>query len=246
MDRDEVKLKRMRDGAKIAVNIYRKVLDKIEPGISTLELDAYAEALCKKENVKPAFKGYQDFPNVLCVGPNDTVVHGIPNDTPLESGDIISVDFGIIYKEVYLDMARTVGVGNISLEAQEFIDTVERSLEEACKQAIPGNTIGDIGYAIQHTVEPEGYSVVREMVGHGLGYDLHEDPAIPGYGRKKSGPELHDGQTIAIESIINQGSNVISTSQKDGWTTRTNDGKLSALFENTVIVSENPEILTPI
>ena len=143
-------------------------------------------------------------------------------------------------------MARTVPVGNISESAQAFIDTVEEALKNACAKAKIGNTIGDIGHAIQTTVEEKGYSVVKEMVGHGIGYKLHEDPMIPGYGDKGAGEALSDGQTIAIEAIINEGSSKIHISEKDKWTSRTKDGKLSALFENTVLVSTENEVLTPL
>ncbi|MBN2100869.1 type I methionyl aminopeptidase [Candidatus Dojkabacteria bacterium] len=244
--KDEEKIKKMREGGRIAASILRKVLVSVKPGVTTQELDKYAEDLCHKEGVLPAFKGYQDFPATLCVGPNDTVVHGIPGTTGLKEGDIVSIDFGIKYEGVYLDMARTVGVGKISSNAEKFIETVGKALENAIEEAKPGNTVGDIGYEIQSTVEEQGYSVVREMVGHGVGYKLHEEPMIPGYGNPGEGEALYEGQTLAIEAIVNQGSYEITISRKDGWTTKTKDGKLSALFENTVVVLEKPEILTPV
>lgn len=246
MTPDFPKIQKMRQGGKIIVEILRQLLAGVHPGITTKELDASADLLCRKHNVVPAFKGYQGYPAIICVGPNDVVVHGIPDDKPLVEGDILSVDFGIIYEGVYLDMARTIGVGKITAQAKKFINTTRDSLEKACKQAKLGNSIGDIGYAIQSTVEKEGYSVVREMVGHTIGYKLHEDPMIPGYGRKGEGKRLYEGQTVAIEAIINQGTPEINISKKDGWTARTNDGKLSALFENTVLVGKQPEILTPL
>lgn len=236
--------KRMREGGKIIVEILREVLDHVEPGVTTKQLDELAESLCELKGVKPGFKGYEGFPNTICVGPNDNVVHGIPDDRNLEEGDILSVDMGIVYEGVYLDMARTVGVGKIDSKTQKFLDTVEKSLYNAIEQAIPGNKVGDIGYAIQSTVEPVGYSVVREMVGHGVGERLHEEPMIPGVGEKGVGGGLYEGQTLAIEAIVNMGESGIKISKKDGWTSKTLDGSLSALFENSVIVAQEPEILT--
>jgi len=246
MSIDQEKIQKMREGGKIAVEIFRLVLDAVEPGVTTVQLDEKAEALCKKYKVKPAFKGYMGFPAVLCVGPNDTVVHGVPDDRELEDGDILSVDFGIVYKGVYLDMARTLCVGKVSRSTKKFVRTVELALGNAVKAATIGNTIGDIGHAIQSTVEKEGYSVVREMVGHGVGYKLHESPLIPGYGVSGKGEKLKKGQTLAIEAIINEGDCSVDVSKEDNWTTWTRDGKLSALFENTVLVLDKPEILTPI
>lgn len=243
---DKKKIQNMREGGKIAAEIFRLVVDDVKPGVTTAQLDAKAESLCQKYKVKPAFKGYMGFPAVLCVGTNDTVVHGIPDDRELVEGDILSVDFGIVYKGVYLDMARTLCVGKVPESTRKFVRTVELALDNAIKVAIIGNTVGDIGHAIQSTVEKEGYSVVLEMVGHGVGYKLHESPSIPGYGIPGKGARLEKGQTIAIEAIINEGGCEIKVSKKDNWTTRTRDGKLSALFENTVLVMDEPEILTPI
>lgn len=243
---DPEKIQRMREGGKVIVQILREVLENVAVGVTTQDLDKIAEDLCKKNKVKPAFKGYKGFPAVICVGPNENVVHGIPNDEKLDEGDIISIDMGIIYEDVYLDMARTVPVGAISGETKKFVNTVRDALENATKQAVTGNTTGDIGFAIQSTVEREGYSVVREMVGHGVGHDLHEEPIIPGYGEPGEGEPLYKGQTIAIEAIINQGAPGIDMIGDDGWTTVTKDGMLSALFENTVLVDDTAEILTPL
>ncbi len=245
--RDDSKIQKMREGGKILANILKTLMQSVKPGITTAELDRIAEDQCHKNHVIPAFKGYSGFPASLCVGVNDVVVHGIPSDDEiLQEGDIISLDFGIVYQKTYLDMARTVGVGKIDGSIQHFLEVVAQSLQRACEVAITGNTVGDIGYTIQSNVEKQGFSVVREMVGHSIGYKLHEDPFIPGYGEKGFGPKLYDGQTVAIESIINQGLPDILISREDGWTTRTKDGKLSALFENTVLVGKKPEILTPL
>ncbi len=238
------KNKFMRKAGSITALILKKVCSEAKKGVSLQELDQYAEGLCKENDVKPAFKGYEGFPSTICVGLNDVVVHGIPNDYKLQDGDIVSIDFGVIYKDkAYGDSAYTVIVGETDEETQKFVDTVKTSLYAAIKQAIPGSHIGDIGYAIQTTVEEKGYSVVREMTGHGIGFNLHEEPFIPGYGEKGRGYELYQGQTIAIESIINQGSAEIDFGD-DGWTTTTKDGKLSVLFEHTILVDKKPEILT--
>ena len=238
------RVEKMTEGGKIIVEIMREIIAHVEPGVTTLQLDRLAESLCGKNGVKPAFKGYEGFPNTLCVGPNDTVVHGIPNDIPLESGDIVSLDMGIIFKSVYLDMARTIGVGEVSKDVQKFMDTCKLALDNASSEAIPGNRIGDIGFEIQSVAEENGYSVVREMVGHGVGERLHEEPMIPGLGEQGTGELLYEGQTIAIEAILNMGKPDITISRKDGWTSKTKDGSLSALFENTVVVAKQPNILT--
>ncbi|MEA3357442.1 MAG: type I methionyl aminopeptidase [Patescibacteria group bacterium] len=241
---DSNKTEKMREGGKIGAGILTEVIHSIAVGMTTAQLDKIAEDLCVQNKVVPAFKGYRGFPAVLCVGLNDVVVHGIPGDDVLKTGDILSVDFGIHYKGFVVDMARTVCVGKVSESARSFVLTAREALEKACEQAKPGNTTGHIGHAIQSAIEKGGYSIVREMVGHGVGSKLHEDPAIPGYGECGQGSELVQDQTIAIEVITNEGSPEIAVSRKDGWTTRTKDGKLSALFENTVLVSDNPEILT--
>ncbi len=238
------KNKLMRKAGTITASILKKVCTEAKVGVSLEELDKYAEELCKENNVKPAFKGYEGFPSTICVGLNDVVVHGIPNEYRLKDGDIVSIDFGAIYKsKAYGDNAYTVSVGEIDKKTNEFIETVKNSLYAAIEQAVPGKSIGDIGHAIQSTVEEKGYSVVREMTGHGIGFELHEEPFIPGYGEKGKGFELYQGQTIAIESIVNQGTAEIDFGD-DGWTTTTKDGKLSVLFEHTVLVDKKPEILT--
>jgi len=239
----EYRNKLMRKAGRIAADILQKVCSEAVAGISLIELDDLAERLCYQNDVLPAFKGYLDFPNTLCVGVNDVVVHGIPDEYVLKDGDVVSLDFGIKYKKVMSDTAYTVIIGNASEDVKKFIKTVEESLYKGIKQAIPGNHVGDIGYAIQQTVEAKNYNVVREMVGHGVGYALHEEPYIPGYGKKGQDMKLYDGQTLAIEAIINKGGKEIFT-EDDGWTTKTQDGELSALFEHTIIVGEEPEILT--
>jgi methionyl aminopeptidase len=228
----------MRKSGKILSDIVEEVSQKVREGISTLKLDKFAQDLCKRNAVKPAFLGYRGYPASLCLGVNDTVVHGIPSeDEILKEGDIISLDMGVIYKGYYSDKAITVGVGKIAGNAHKLINATEDALFAGIKQAKVGNTVGHIGFAIESVVDLAGFSVVRQMVGHGIGKALHEDPQIPGFGKRGEGERLENGMTIAIEAIINEGSSDIEFLE-DGWTTKTSDGKLSALFEHTVVVRE--------
>ena len=244
MNELEFRNKLMKKAGIIAASILQVVCKEAKQNVSLLELDEIAEQLCYENEVIPAFKGYEGFPNTLCVGVNDIVVHGIPNEYKLQSGDIVSFDFGIKYKKVFSDTAYTIIIGEVSDEITKFVQTVEKAMYKGIAQAIPGNRVGDISNAIQSTVENRGYSVVREMVGHGVGYALHEEPFVPGYGSKGKGEKLYEGQSLAIETIINMGKSAIEISGSDGWTSRTKDGSLSALFEHTVIVKKKPEILT--
>lgn len=235
----------MRQAGKILDRITKGLVEKVKAGVSTLDLDQFANDLCKKNNVKPAFLGYRDYPATACFGVNSVVVHGIPcEEEVLRGGDIISVDMGIIYKGFYSDKAVTVGVDRIERNAQKLINCTRDALYAAIRQVREGNTIGDLGFAIQSVAELAGFSVVRRMVGHGIGRNLHEEPQIPGFGERGEGIELKEGMTLAIEAIINEGDSEIRF-QDDGWTTKTQDGKLSALFEHTVAVRKSgSEILT--
>ncbi len=238
---DEIKI--MAEAGKILSDIEEEIADLVEIGISTEELDQKANDLCKKNNVKPAFLGYRGFPKTLCVGVNDVVVHGIPSESEvLEEGDIISIDMGVIYEDYYSDRAVTVGVGEISKEASKFLEISKEALYKAIKEATVRKTLGDIGNAIQTTLNQGGYSVVRQMVGHGIGKNLHEEPHVPGFGTPGEGMKLESGMTIAIEIIANEkGSEIVF--EKDGWTTRTKDGSLSALFEHTIAVTEKEALI---
>jgi methionyl aminopeptidase len=246
MKRDEEKIKKMRDAAVICSDIFAQIIKLAKQGAPLIEVDALAESLCYKNNVKPAFKGYEGFPSTICVSPNDVVVHGIPDELKLEDGDLLAVDMGIKYMDVYSDMAITFPIGGSYREpsTQIFADTVKAAVLAGIDAARVGNRVGDIGHAMQTIVENGGYSVVKEMVGHGVGYELHEDPYIPGFGKPNTGEKLYDGQTIAVEAIINEGTDEIVMDADDGWTTYTNDGKLSAIFEHTIVIGEEPEILT--
>lgn len=235
----------MRKAGSIVGQILDEVTDLIEPGISTLELDRFAESRCKDFKVVPAFKGYQGFTGCFCVSINEEVVHGIPSKTrKLNEGDIVGLDFGVIYEGYYGDSARTYAVGSITPEARQLIEITKESLYRGIDQAIAGNRLYDIGHAVQKYVEPQGYSVVREFVGHGIGKALHEDPQVPNYGQKGKGAPLQVGMVIAIEPMINAGRPEVRVLQ-DGWTAVTVDQSLSAHFEHTVaITSQGPEILT--
>jgi len=235
----------IRRACQIQSEILNKVCAKVEAGISTAELDALAEEFCAEKNVVPAFKNYQSFPATICASVNDEVVHGIPSpDKILKNGDIIAIDFGVILDGWYADACQTVGVGEISGDAKKLIERTKESLYRGIAAARAGNTTGDIGHAVEGFVQQFGYSPVKETVGHGIGRNLHEDPEVPNWGKAGNGIELKAGMTICIEPIINLGKAEILT-EKDGWTTRTADGKLSAHFEHQILITENEaEILT--
>jgi methionyl aminopeptidase len=212
-----------------------EVAKGIQPGVTTLELDAIAESFIRDHGAEPGFKGYGGFPNTLCTSVNDAVVHGIPNHRPLENGDVVSVDCGVLMNGFYGDSAYTFEVGEVSPEIRALLQVTKESLELAIEQAVVGKRIGDIGHAVQHHAESHGYGVVRELVGHGLGRELHEAPEVPNYGRRGNGPKLMDGMVLAIEPMINLGVKDIGQSE-DGWTIVTQDGKVSAHFEHDVVV----------
>ncbi|MCB9790789.1 type I methionyl aminopeptidase [Candidatus Nomurabacteria bacterium] len=241
---DQAKINDMREAGKICSKIFSELGKAISPGVKIIEIDNLAEKLSRDMNVLPAFKGYEGFPASICASLNDIVVHGIPDTTVLSKGDILGVDFGIKYRGVYSDMSFTFPVGKITLREKKLISATKDAVLAGVSKAVPGNKVGDIGAAMQKVVEKAGYSVVREMVGHGIGHHLHEDPYVPGYGRPGRGETLYRGQTLAIEAIVNEGSPEICISAEDGWTTYTEDGMLSALFEHTIVVDETPEILT--
>ena len=218
----------------------------IVPGTSVSDLDKKAENYITSCGARPAFKGYMGFPSTLCISIDDAVVHGIPNNQILAEGQIIGIDCGAELNGYYGDHARTFPVGKISDEKFNLMKITQTSLYKAIEKAIPGNYVGDIGHAVQSYVEPFGYSVVRELVGHGIGENLHEDPQIPNYGKPNAGYKLHAGMCIAIEPMINLGSKEIYTS-KDGWTILTSDGYPSAHFEHTIAIKEDgPHILSKV
>lgn len=235
----------MRKGGKILAEIMDLLGTKVVPGMVTQEIDDYAVALCKKNKVKPAFKGYNDYPATICIGIDDIAIHGMPDkQTVLEEGQTVSIDMGIVYEDMYLDHAKTFAVGKINEEAEKFLAVSKLALKAAIAQAVEGNTTGDIGYAMEQVAVMGGYSVITVMTGHGIGKKLHEDPAIPCFGIRGKGDKLKAGMTLAIEAMINEGSPDLIF-EDDGWTTRTADGRRSALYEHTVLVKKGPaEILT--
>jgi methionyl aminopeptidase len=214
------------------------VAERIRPGVTTLQLDAMAEEFILDHGATPGFKGYGGFPNSLCTSVNESVVHGIPNDRPLEDGDIVSVDCGVLKNGFYGDSAYTFAVGEISVEVQKLLDVTKECLRLAIEQAVVGKRIGDIGFACQSHAEQYGFGVVRELVGHGLGRELHEAPEVPNYGRRGNGPRLMDGMVLAIEPMINLGRKEIFH-EDDGWTIVTADRKVSAHFEHDVVVRKD-------
>ena len=216
----------------------------VKPGAHIIDLDKKAEAFICARGARPAFKGYMGFPATLCVSVDDEVVHGIPNDRVLEPGQIVGIDCGAEKDGYYGDHARTFAIGNVSEDKQKLMDATRESLMRGIAEAKPGNYVSDIGHAIQSYVEELGYSVVRELVGHGIGTKLHEEPQIPNYGQPKQGYKLREGMCIAIEPMINLGVKEVKT-DSDGWTIRTADGEASAHFEHTIAIMPNgPKILS--
>ena len=215
---------------------------EMKPGTSILELDQIAEEYILSQNARPAFKGYRGFPSTLCVSVEDEVVHGIPSERILQEGQIVGVDCGAEKNGYYGDHARTFAIGEVSEEKRKLMEVTHESLLKGIQSATVGNHVSDIGYAIQSYVESFGYSVVRELVGHGIGTQLHEDPQIPNYGVPKQGYKLQEGMCIAIEPMINLGVKEIIT-DNDGWTIRTADGKSSAHFEHTVAITDGKAVI---
>jgi methionyl aminopeptidase len=240
--REQIEL--MRESALIVSRTLGEVAKLIKPGVTPLELDKVAEDYIRSQGAVPGFLGYGGFPNSLCTSVNDQVVHGIPTDEPLKEGDIISVDCGSIKNGYYGDHAFTFAVGEISDEVKKLLQVTEESLYLGIEQICSGNRIGDVGYAVQQHAEKHGYGVVRELVGHGLGTVMHEDPELPNYGRRGHGKKMKEGLVLAIEPMINMGTEKVMQLD-DGWTIVTQDNKPSAHFEHDVaIVGGKPEILS--
>lgn len=235
---------RLRASNSIVAEALSELKARVRPGVTTLELDRFAEELARKRNAKPAFKGYRGYPFSLCVSVNSEVVHGLPSERVLDEGDIVSLDFGVYYKGYYGDAAVTVPVGDVPEEAAKLIRVTEEGLYDGIREARVGNRLGDISVAVQQRVEAAGFSVVRDFVGHGIGKNLHEDPQIPNYGVKGRGIELKAGMVLAIEPMVNEGTYRVRV-LNDGWTVVTEDAKLSAHFEHSVAITEQgPEILS--
>jgi len=221
-----------------------EVAKLIKPGVTTLDLDKIAEEFIRDNNAIPGFKDYHGFPNTLCTSVNEQVVHGIPSDKPLKNGDIVSVDCGVLFEGFYGDSAYTFEIGEVSEEIKKLLEVTKTSLLLGLEKAIVGNRVGDIGYTIQKYTESFGYGVVRELVGHGVGRNLHESPEVPNYGRRKAGLKLKQGLVLAIEPMINLGTKDVKQ-LKDGWTIVTADGRPSAHFEHDVAIRKGkPDVLS--
>jgi len=242
--KSEEDLKMLKKSGKILFKIMHRLKKFIRAGVSTIEIDRLAEKLIKDENVISAFKGYNGFPANICTSVNEEVVHGIPGQKMLKDGDIISLDAGINYKGYLSDVAITLPVGRIDSKLQKLIEVTRNALSQGIKQARINNHLSDISYAIQTYVESQGFSVVRQFVGHGIGYNLHEDPQIPNFGLPHQGEVLKKGMVLAIEPMVNMGTWECKILD-NGWTAVTKDGFPSAHFEHTVAITEaGPEILT--
>jgi methionyl aminopeptidase len=237
-------LETMRQAGKILAGIMQKIKESVRVGIATLDIDTLAQELINKEGAVAAFKGYKGYPATICTSVNEGVVHGIPSDRKLKEGDIISLDLGLNYKDYFSDIAVTLAVGAVSQEARKLIEATKNALNEGIKQAKANNRLSDISYAVQSCVEKNGFSVVRQFVGHGIGKSLHEEPEIPNFGRRSQGLLLKEGMVLAIEPMVNAGTwecEVLA----DGWSAVTKDGALSAHFEHTVAITDKgAEILT--
>ena len=240
----EEEIELVRKSSLLVAKTHAEIAGLIKPGITTLALDKIAEEFIRDNGGIPAFKGYGGFPNTLCMSPNEQVVHGIPNDRVLEDGEILSVDCGVVMNDYYGDSAFTYEVGDVDAQTKQLLKVTKESLYKGIEQAVAGNRIGDIGYAVLQHAESFGYGVVRELVGHGVGKNLHESPEVPNYGRRGKGVMLKEGLIIAIEPMINMGTKRIKQ-HNDGWTITTIDNKPSAHFEHTIVVRKGKaEILS--
>lgn len=242
--RNQKEINLIKESSGMVFDVLESLNELITPGASPKDLDSFAENYIKNNGGIPAFKGYMGFPSTLCISVNEEVVHGIPSERLLKNGDIVSIDCGVLKNGFYGDSARTYAVGKISKELNNLLDVTKKSLSLGIKSAKTGGRLSDIGYAIQKYVENNGFSVVRDLVGHGIGENLHEEPQIPNYGEKGEGIILKEGMCFAIEPMVNMGENEILT-KKDGWTIYTKDMKPSAHFEHTIVVrKEGGEILS--
>jgi methionyl aminopeptidase len=235
----------MRKAGKVVAEMHEECIRAAKPGVTTVDVDAVAREVLARRGARSNFLGYHGFPAVVCTSPNDVIVHGIPSDTVvLEEGDILSIDCGAIIEGWHADAAITIGIGEIDAESRRLLDVTRRSLEAAIDQVVEGNRLGDIGAAVEGIAEAAGFSVVREYVGHGIGTAMHEDPQVPNYGPAGRGMKLKEGHVLAIEPMVNAGSEATEV-LADGWTVVTRDHKRSAHFEHTIAVTEHgPEVLT--
>jgi methionyl aminopeptidase len=242
--KNEREIEAMRAAGMVAMRVLDEVSAWIVPGRTTKEIEQFAAQCIKKQGAKSAFLGYRKYPCHVCISVNDEVVHGLARNRGVQFGDIVSLDVGVVLNGFIGDTARTVAVGGCDVLAQKLMDVTERALYEGIAQAVAGNRVADISRAVQIYVESSGFTVVREFVGHGVGRTMHEDPQVPNYVDGKSSPKLRPGMTLAIEPMVNAGTSAVEV-LSDGWTVVTKDGKPSAHFEHTVLITESePEILT--
>lgn len=234
----EEEISLIRESSLLVAKTHAAIASYIKPGVKTMVLDKLAEEFINDNGAKPAFKGYQGFPYTLCISPNDVVVHGFPSDYEMKDGDIISVDCGVLKNGFFGDSAYTYCVGDVAEETKNLLRVTKQSLLDGIEQAVVGNRLGDVSYAIQKTVKQHGYGIVRELVGHGVGKELHEEPQVPNYGNRGRGVKLTTGMVIAVEPMINQGTQKIMQ-MSDGWTIKTADGKPSAHFEHTISIGKS-------
>ena len=233
------------DAGQILARCLAMLRGKARPGVTTADLDQVAEKFIRSQGATPAFKGYRGFPGSICASPNSMVVHGIPGPFKLSRGDILSIDVGVILDGWVADAAITVPIGQISPVARRLLETTKAALFDAVEQCRPGNRLGDVSYAVQRRVEADGFSVVRSLVGHGIGRDMHEDPQIPNFGDPGTGVELLPGMVLAVEPMVNVGDHAIRMGS-DNWSVYSQDGSLAAHFEHSVAITEDgPRILTP-
>lgn len=242
--KSRAEIEKMRRAGLIVAETLRRLRGMVEPGITTRELDAVAESTIRAAGASPTFKRYRGFPASICASVNDEVVHGIPSDRQLRTGDILKIDCGATLDGYVGDAAISVPVGQVPPEIERLMETTRDSLLRAIQQMVPGNRLYDVSYAVQQYVEERGFSVVRDFCGHGIGQRMHEDPQVPNYGRPGTGPTLKEGWVLAIEPMVNEGGYEVRV-LSDGWTVKTRDGKASSHFEHTIAVTEDgPRVLT--
>lgn len=241
----EKQIQAMRESGKILRDVLLKIEEFIEPGKTTKDIDKFAHRYIVSKGAKPSCLGYMGFPASVCTSVNDVVVHGIPDDTVLQDGDIIGIDLCVLYKGMHTDAARTFCIGQVSEEKRKLVEATKQSFFEGIKHIKEGSRVGDIGNSIQRYAESLGYGVVRSLQGHGVGCKLHEDPGIPNFGEAGTGEFLKEGMTLAVEPMLTLGDYEVYISREDGWTVRTEDGKPSAHYENTLLIKKDGvEILT--
>jgi methionyl aminopeptidase len=238
-------LEQMAAAGEILVRCLRMLVSKVRPGATTAQLDEAAERFIRSQDAEPAFKGYRGFPGSICTSPNSMVVHGIPGPHELKRGDVLSIDVGVVKDGWVADAAVTVPVGSVTDDARHLLATTKLALLDGAEHVRPGNHLGDVSAAIQRRVELEGFSIIRSLVGHGIGRDMHEDPQIPNFGEPGQGPQLEEGMVFAIEPMVNAGGPLVRVGD-DGWAVYSQDGSLAAHFEFTVAATaDGPRILTP-